>query len=113
VQVNKTLVSWLTAAGILVGIVVQVGLWPRIGWTTRMDHDADVEALRAEYVASETLIKDFHDEWKCDEYDEELLRLRESMLDADGAERISIEHQMERLRDKMAALNCSRFDDFG
>lgn len=97
----------LTALAAVIGIGSQLGGWHNLGWITPKQHDADFQVAINE-------LKEFRDEWKCDEYDEELLALRERLAEArTETERIELEHQIEKLRNKMDKLDCSRFEDFG
>ena len=82
--------------------------WGAIGWTTPNQHAAAMESALGD-------VKDFRDEWKCDEYDEELLELREDLVRARaaGEPTTRIEHEIDKIEKKMEALNCSRFEDFG
>lgn len=87
-----------------------VDAWPKVGWTTPSRHEADLEAVRAEAVGQ---VKAFRDEWKCDEWDEELReKLREQDRLADqGEDDPDLDEDIRRLRDKMKKLECDRFDD--
>ena len=87
-----------------------VDAWPKVGWTTPNSHQADIEALREEAVGE---IKQFRDEWKCDEWDEELReKLREQDRLADQGENDpDLDEDIRRLREKMEKLDCGRFDD--
>ncbi len=97
----------VTTLAAIVGMWVAVDPWPVVGWTTPNQHDADYK------VTSEQL-QDFRDEWKCDEYDEELLELRMKLSEARGqAEADELTHEIEKLKAKMAKLDCSKFEDFG
>ena len=97
----------LTVVAAVIGIGSQLGGWQTIGWQTPAQHDAD-------FVVAVEELKEFRDEWKCDEYDEELLELREKLSVAQTeAEKIELQHQIEKLKTKMEKLDCSRFEDFG
>ncbi len=97
----------VTTLAAIVGMWVAVDPWPVVGWTTPNQHDADYK------VTSEQL-QDFRDEWKCDEYDEELLELRMKLSEAQTqAEADELTHEIEKLKAKMAKLDCSKFEDFG
>lgn len=91
--------------GAIIGIVTQ---WSAVGWTTPNQHAAD-------FVVAENVMKEFRDEWKCDEYDEELLDLKEKRerLIHDDQPTTEIDHQIEKIREKMRKIDCSRFEDFG
>ena len=107
----------LSLAGILVVafsglgyLVTAVDAWPKVGWTTPNTHIADIEALRAETVGE---VKNFRDEWKCDEWDEELreaLREQDRLAD-NGVNDPDLDEDIRRLRAKMEKLDCARFDD--
>ena len=91
----------------LVGVLISAGvgasqLWPVVGWTTPNQHDADFkEAVGA--------VIDFRDEWKCDEYEEELIDLLK--LQATGADSIEVGRKIEKLKEKIVKLDCQRFED--
>jgi len=97
---------------IILGVLVSLGtlagtakaFWPTIGWTTPERHVAD-------YQATEAFIKEFRDEWKCDEYDETLHDLLQAQRDGDDS--LETERSIEKLRDRMDDLDCQRFEDFG
>lgn len=97
----------VTTVAAIVGMWVALNPWPIVGWTTPNQHDADYK------VTSEQL-KDFRDEWKCDEYDEELLELRKKLSEARTTEEhTELTHEIEKLQRKMDSLNCERFEDYG
>jgi len=97
--------SW--TVGIMAGAgtiaVSMFTLWGNIGWTTPNRHDAD-------FLVAIDQVKEFRDEWKCDEYDEELLDLLREQVENDSVE---LRRQIEKIKEKMARLDCSRFEDFG
>lgn len=109
---NKVTVGALAIAAIgLMGYASNaVEAWPKVGWTTPNTHEADIAALREETVGE---VKAFRDEWKCDEYDEELrILLREQDRLADEGENDpDLDEDIRRLREKMEKLDCGRFDD--
>ena len=90
-------------------------IWPKVGWVTQNQHDSDIEA-------TSTAVEDFadkilgridrnHDEWKCDEYREELNELLEAKLRGDTSVKTS--ERILTLRDRMDedSLDCQRFED--
>ena len=84
--------------------------WPKVGWTTPAAHQRDLEELRAEAVGE---VKAFRDEWKCDEYDEEIReKLREqARLAEQGESDPDLDEDIRRLREKMRKLDCGRFEN--
>ena len=92
------------AATLLTVISLLIVLWPHIGWTTPNQHQSD-------FLASSEIIKEFRDEWKCDEYEEELTAALERQEKGDNS--IDTKRLIEKIRKKMEELKCSRFDDFG
>ena len=107
----------MTIGAIVIGAIAVMGYasnaleaWPKVGWTTPETHAADLEALREEAVGE---VKAFRDEWKCDEWDEELReKLREQDRVADhGDNDPDLDEDIRRLREKMSKLDCSRFDE--
>lgn len=81
-----------------------ITLWPVIGWETPNQHEADV----LEFVGE---VREFRDEWKCDEYEEELLILLHAQADGDATE--ETKREIEKLREKIKRLDCQRFEDYG
>ena len=104
----------VTTIAALVGMWVAIDPWPAIGWVTPTQHAGDIAKVNTQYEQAVGDVKEFRDEWKCDEYDEELLELRKDLDQArTNDERAEIEHEIEKLKRKMEKLNCSRFEDFG
>lgn len=94
----------LTIAGSALGILAAAGTtgkiyWPQFGWETPNQHAADMDLLR-----------DFRDEWRCDEMEEALLELLEA--EKAGDDSVETAHKIERIRKKMDEIDCSRFEDF-
>jgi hypothetical protein len=107
---SKTQMSWLIG---IIGGLIAVGtgaktFWNDWGWIT------PAQASEA-HAGAEQLIIDFRDEWKCDEYEEELrsMKRRLSRIDPDSEEAADLEFDIERIENKMLKLECSRFEDFG
>ena len=114
----KAASKWtLTGALGLIATVVGIwstGVWDHVGWTTPNAHAADVQKIQDERILTAGQLKDFRDEWKCDEYDEELLELRRRLVAAETEdEKVTLRHQIAKLEKKMEANECSRFEDFG
>jgi len=112
--------SW--ALGIVATLIAIVSggfaLWPSVGWTTPSTHNADITEVQINMVASSEAIIEaisgLRDEWKCDEYDEELLYLEHELADATHVENATeIQHDIDKIKAKMLKLDCSRFEDFG
>lgn len=107
---NKAQISW--AVGIIGGLIaVGTGaktFWYDWGWITPAQ-------AAAEHTAGAEAIKEFRDEWKCDEYEEELQEKKRKLKreDPDSEEAIELEYEIERIENKMLKLECSRFEDFG
>ena len=107
---NKTQISW--TVGIVASLIAIGGgaktFWHDFGWITPA-------MAQAEHTAGAEAIKEFRDEWKCDEYEEELraMKRRLSRIDPDSEEAADLEFDIERIENKMAKLQCSRFEDFG
>ena len=98
---KSTAIISVVAASLAV-IVGANQAWPIVGWTTPNQHDADIIAFTGD-------VKEFRDEWKCDEYEEELIELLK--LQATGDNSIETRRKVERLREKIDKLNCQRFND--
>ena len=89
--------------------------WNTIGWETPSQHNASIKLLVAEYQLTAGAIEEFRDEWKCDEYYEELLDLKRELrrAEVDDDDTVELEHHIELLQDKIKSLECTRFEDFG
>lgn len=100
--------KWLTIVGAALGMLISIfALWPKIGWTTPNQHEND-------FVVAVNEMREFRDEWKCDEYDEELLDLRQELaVAASEEEKVRLAHMIAKLVEKMVKIDCSRFEDFG
>lgn len=119
---NVTIGSAVGIVAGLVGVWATIDPWPAIGWTTPNRHQADMRQVEEVMAADVEKIleaieglgekqREQHDEWKCDEYDEELRdRLQEQ---ADGDDSTDLAEDIRRIREKMRELNCQRFEDFG
>jgi hypothetical protein len=106
-KVTTVQIKWgavLTTVATLVALWATLNPWPYIGWTTPNQHDAD-------YLEIAEDIKDFRDEWKCDEYEEELIELLEDVKAGDDS--VETKREIERIREKIEKIKCDRFDDFG
>ena len=96
-------VALISAVGGLLAIgVYGKQLWPVAGWMTPDSHNADILETIGE-------VKEFRDEWKCDEYEEELVELMKQQAAGDSS--IETKRKVERLREKIDKLNCERFED--
>lgn len=82
----------------IVGLWFMLDPWPVIGWVTPNQYNEDM-----------SVVTDFRDEWKCDEWDEELRDLLKEQ--AAGNTSTDLAEDIRRLRQKMDKLNCGRFDD--
>ena len=92
-----------TTAAVLALAAASPAYWHDFGWVTPSQHDKDF----AETVGE---MRDFRDEWKCDEYSEELLELMQRQ--AEGFDSPEVQHKIERIKKKMDDMECSKFDDF-
>ena len=107
---NKAQISW--TLGIVAGLIaIGTGgkaFWNDWGWVTP-------SAAEEAHMVAESAIKDFRDEWKCDEYEEELQeRKREiNRLEEGTDEWADLMYEIERIERAMDELRCSRFEDFG
>jgi len=101
------------------------GMLPAVAWKTQAGHEADIADVRAELGDLEIMaqesekaiigaIGNLRDEWKCDEYKEELDVLL-AKVDA-GTATAQDEERIRILRQKMGpisddGLNCAQFED--
>jgi len=99
----------------LSAISLTIALWASVGWTTPAQHKADIDAMIATRMVSEKnvidAIKESRDEWKCDEYEEELIDALHEQEDGDNS--VELRRLIEKIKKKMDTLNCDRFEDFG
>lgn len=93
-------------------VATMVGLWPTLGWITPNQYEADTTASQQEILEAigelKQLQTDTRDEWQCDELDEDLLKLLHLQRDNDS---IELQRDIEKIKNKMEALDCSRFFD--
>ena len=93
----------ISAVAVVVSLTVgATTLWPQVGWETPNQHAADYAGIVSD-------ISNFRDEWKCDEYEEELLELLKRQATGDTS--IETARKVERLKNKIDELNCQRFED--
>lgn len=90
--------------------------WPNYGWETPNAHASDISVMKDEHSENKDGWKNFRDEWKCDEYDEELRELLREQSEIGGPNvNTDLDEDILRLRVKMgpppSGLNCSRFDN--
>ena len=113
---KSKLTTMLTLGGTAAALLVSMfALWGSVGWTTpNQAAEAHLSLQQGNLLGSESL-KEFRDEWKCDEYDEELLEAREALIRARSAEQstVQLEHLIEKIKGAMSRLVWSRFEDFG
>lgn len=107
---TKAQISWtigIIASLIAIGSSIK-GFWNEVGWITPAQSEE-------RHTESEQLIKDFRDEWKCDEYEEELIVLKRRLkrMSSDDDDYVELDHKIERIENKMEDTECSRFEDFG
>lgn len=109
INMNTKKVNWVLGT-LAIGVTIisgTIALWPVIGWTTPNQHEND-------FVVAINEIREFRDEWKCDEYDEELLDLKEKLdIEKSSAMRVALRHEIKKIEIKMDKIDCSRFEDFG
>jgi len=109
---SKTLATWIisTLAGV-VTLWATLDPWPKVGWVTPNQVAATIAPLDAVHDEISGEMKEFRDEWKCDEYHEELIMLLRAQKQGDTS--VETQDQIDRIREKMRKLDCSRFEDFG
>lgn len=114
-MITKKQAQSLAAVATTIAIVTgSIALWPVVGWQTPNAHANDIVTIEAEHVVSQEEVLDAiklsRDEWKCDEYDEELLDL---LLDQVENNSVENRRDIEKIKNKMEKLDCQRFEDFG
>lgn len=115
-MISKKQMQVLAAVATTIAIISgSIALWPMLGWETPSAHAADIKEIEADHVTANEAVLDAiqlsRDEWKCDEYDEELLALLEKQDEGDNS--VAVRREIEKIRKKMDSLKCSRFEDFG
>ena len=105
------------------------GVWPHVAWKSKAGHTVDIETIEAGYRAEierlEGLINDgimatgesvdnFRNEWKCDEWREELDALLEKV--EAGSATAQDRDRIRVLQEKMGpvaggGLNCAQYED--
>ncbi len=100
-------IKWSVVVATLAALVViwtALDPWPAFGWETPIQHDADFLVISGE-------IKEFRDEWKCDEDQGELYDLLKSQRNGDNS--VETEERIQKLRRRMNEEhnNCDRFED--
>ncbi len=104
-KINSKQITWGTILTTLATIVVlwtTLNPWPVIGWTTPEQHQADFSETVGE-------MKAFRDEWKCDEWEEELQSLLEQQRIGDTS--VKTERRIEKLHHAIDKLDCGRFEE--
>lgn len=105
----------VTTLAALVGIWATLNPWPAIGWVTPNQHEAELAQIRGNYqIAVDDILdqlKENQDEWKCDEYEEELAEALQKQRDGDDS--VELEQLIERIRKAIERRDCGRFEDFG
>jgi len=106
--VGKVL-SIVAIPGALAGAIAG---WHLVGWMTPEGHEHDLARQevvnQAQYEAITTQQQAFRDEWWCDEegeYLDDLLALKDA-----GDDSAWVEQEIMEQRDKMAGVQCHRFD---
>lgn len=102
--------KWGVIVGSATGVSAIIALataapvfWNDYGWITPAQHEQDLTAAGDD-------IREFRDEWKCDEYEEELVELLKRQQAGDDS--VELKRLIERIREKMDDIDCSRFEDF-
>lgn len=126
--IGVSVVLTLLAGTITKGDTV-IGAMPRVLWKTQLGHTTELEAqnvyMAGEITRLESMINDgigttgeavdnFRNEWKCDEYREELDELLEKV--DDGTATARDRDRITVLRQKMGpvsdgGLNCAQWED--
>lgn len=96
--------------------------WPHIAYKTQAAHDADIAEIYEQHANLENMaeaieralageVKQFRDEWLCDELDDELGELLDKVQAGNATERDR--QRITRIRARISPdnLNCARFED--
>lgn len=89
--------------------------WPKVAWTSQHGHEADIARLEDQIeqalMATAGEVGDFRDEWKCDEYEEELAVLLDKL--DDGSATAQDRERIRRIREIIGedGLDCARFEE--
>lgn len=109
VAIGASIAAAITYGGTIVDAA------PRVVWKTQSGHDQDVARLEAliedALMATAGEVGKFRDEWKCDEYEEELEALLRRQDAGEGT--ATDGERIRRLRELIGPenLNCARFED--
>jgi len=112
VKVELTLGKVLGIVAIPGALAGALAGWHLVGWMTPEGHDHDITVQQvsqaAQYEAITLQQKAFRDEWWCDEegeYLDDLLLTKDA-----GDDSAWIDQEILEQRDKMADVQCHRFD---
>jgi hypothetical protein len=111
----------LTIGGIAGAATATVAFWNDYGWVFQKEYRLQHLGVLTTQQTSEIydLLKDLksgqddnQDEWKCDELDEEIIDIQLSLLDAQtNAEKVKLNRDLEKAKERWIKLKCSRFED--
>ncbi len=106
--------TMLTIAGSAAGVIIAgFTLWPTIGWQTGARHDADMAAMKERLATIEAeftgAVEKFYENWKCDEWYEELVDLLAAQRNGDDS--VETSERIRILRDRIRDHNCERFEN--
>lgn len=122
IPVSKKSASWaISAAGLATALTTILVFWGTYGWITRAAYAED-EKKEATAEQMAVLISSLdnidakldrnRDEWKCDEWAEELLDARLELAETDDqAEEIELDQHIEDLKIHRTERDCSRFTE--
>ncbi len=104
---KELLIGGSVIVGALGTIVLQgPEIWHKVGWKTPAAHAAEIERVE---VAFTDVLQEFRDEWRCDEYDEEVKELLNAQRAGDDS--VETAERLRKLRELQDRRKCSNFDE--
>ena len=88
----------------IVGAVVALGWWAKLGWMTPDEHKADIDHIEDHAQKTEQAIVEFQTRWMCDEDQEEL----EDLLKQPTRTPLELERVIQ-LRDAIDERDCHNY----
>lgn len=116
--------SIIALAGLLTAVVTVITFWDTYGWVTRAAYAKDeaqeptskqMSSIQMSLDSINSKLDRNRDEWKCDEWEEELIvkraqrRQAETDPNATDVDKIRLDVEVEDLEEHRKERDCSRF----
>ena len=121
-NVTKKQMTWVGAVAVGVTVLTFAGkaleLWPTMGWMSQANHDKDIATIEEKHTVQQEAVLNAvnalsvkmdvgRDEWKCDEWEEELVELlKQQAVDHTVQRQVDI----DQVREAMSKKDCTRFE---